>query len=89
MSDLEPIQTKKPFGFLRDGDGDFSSGRLIKVGAFFMLSLIAVVAESAFIIALFEGKIDGGTFVSLTLGLGGILSGIALGSEITQKATGT
>ena len=60
-------------GFFKDGEGDLSSGRLIKI-----LSFIVAVGLAVYGIFM---KYDSSLLVSLFLG-------VALGSEIAQKASG-
>jgi len=86
---------KKPTSFLDDGEGNASSGRLIKVMAFILSCVVTITGLTIAGFLLFTPKpidttsmlMDGTTFVSLILGLVGLLSSIALGAEITQKIT--
>ena len=86
---------KKPASFLDDAEGNASSGRLIKVMAFILSCIVTLVGLTIAGFLLFTPRpenissmlMDGPTFVSLVLGLVGLLSSIALGAEITQKVT--
>jgi len=59
--------------FLQDGDGDLSSGRLVKIASF-------IVAVGLAVYGLYTGN-DATWYVASFLA-------VALGSEVAQKATG-
>jgi len=90
--------SQTPLTIWQDSNGDKSSGRHIKIFAFWFAVLISIVGITLAGIALFTQKpvqtgisstrvMDGPTFVGLILGLVGVFGSIALGSEITQKTT--
>jgi hypothetical protein len=66
--------TKKPLGVLKDPSGDFSSGRVVKVGSWIVAIALALMGVIY--------RVDTSIYV-------GAFLGVALGSEITQKTTGT
>jgi hypothetical protein len=76
------LTSSKPLGFLTDPSGDLSSGRLIKLLSWCMAGALAV--------AYFCGRAWISNFsMPEIVGLVGIFAGIAAGSEIVQKLTGT
>jgi len=78
----------KPLGILRDPNGDFSSGRLIKVGSFFMAVLLAGFLCLSLITHNKENPADPATTTAISIAIGSFLT-IAGASEITQKITKT
>lgn len=86
---MEPIVEKKPAGFLADGNGDLSSGRLIKVYSFFTAAGVAIVGTIVMGVLTYLGKgSEAGQLSTYLLGVVGMLLGVAAGTEITQKLTG-
>lgn len=81
-------EERKQRGFLQDGEGDKSSGRLIKVLSFVVASITAGASLTIGTMALFGDKLDGSSFVALAIGLVTSFLAVAIGSEITQKTTG-
>jgi hypothetical protein len=77
MSDIQQTQIKTKVGFLQDGDGNNSSGRLIKVASFIVACIIA-----GFMLFVKDAQNN-----YTILAIGSFLS-IAIGTEITQKVTG-
>ena len=84
----DPPEEKKTAGYLEDGDGNKSSGRLVKLLAFWTSAIIALSSLTFGIIGLFQGKLDGTSFVALAIGLVTSFLAVAVGSEIVQKTTG-
>ena len=83
----EQVLSKKTLGIFADPQGDFSSGRFIKV-----FSLCAAVIIAGFLIAglFIFNKIDPAdpAIVNALMWSLGAFLGVAAGSEIVQKMTG-
>ncbi len=80
----EATPSPKKRGFLQDDLGDNSSGRLMKISAFFIAALVAVIG--VFLIAFVEGTASElrGYLVSII----GMFLGVATSAEIVQRIKG-
>ena len=82
------VEEKKNASFLEDGEGNKSSGRLVKLLSFITSAVIGLSSLTFGVIGLFDGKLDGSSFVALSIGLVTSFLAVAVGSEIVQKTTG-
>ena len=85
--DEQPAVTQK-LGLLDDPEGGTSSGRFIKIGSFFMASILGI----ALIFCLFthtkDNPSDSSTVTAISIAIGSFLA-VAAGSEAIQKFTRT
>jgi hypothetical protein len=78
----------KSLGFFRDPQGDFSSGRLIKVGAFFAAILLAGFLCVKLFTTTKDNPADLNIVNAISWTIGSFLV-VATGSEALQKLTKT
>lgn len=77
------IKEKSTLGFLQDPEGDFSSGRLIKVLSFIMAGATGLGGGIALMISA-----PNSTLASYCLKLAAMFLGVASGTEVVQKVLG-
>lgn len=82
-------EENKPLGMLVDSAGDVSSGRVMKMQAFWTALGLSVVGLIAVIVLAIMGKPEAAKPVTdyLTVAVGMYLA-VAVGAEVTQKVTG-
>jgi len=89
MSDIKTLGEKMAgSGFLRDGDGNKSSGRLMKMLALVMAILPGFVMLFSGLFKFLDNSItftEYGTQMAIMVG---IYAGLAATGEVTQKITG-
>lgn len=76
----------KPIGFLRDSLGDRSSGRLVKVSAFFFA--VAIALMGLMLIVMSKDATIANEIRSYVVALVGMFLGVATSAEIVQKIKG-
>lgn len=81
MSDLVP---KTKVNFLQDADGDLSSGRLMKLVAFFFAIFLGIAGAVLLVFAPGSAAADISKYMIATMGL---FLGVATASEVVQKVT--
>jgi uncharacterized membrane protein YfcA len=86
MSD--PIQ-EKPKGMFQDPQGDFSSGRFIKITSLFMAAILSGILAYGFIFEFTKEKPSDPSIVSSIAWTIGAFLGVAAGAELVQKITKT
>ena len=86
MSDIIP--DIKPKGIFSDPQGDFSSGRVVKIGSFFMAVLLAIVLCVIILITSKDKPADPAVINAISISIG-VFLGIAGANEIVQKITKT
>lgn len=90
MSDeINNNNSKQPLGMLADPAGDISSGRVMKMQAFWIAMSLSVVGLIAIITLGCLGKADvAKEATSYLITVVGMYLGVATGAELVQKLTG-
>ena len=82
-------ENKEPIGMLGDPSGDISSGRVMKMQAFWTALGLAGTGVVALIVLTLIGKADmAGSLKEYILTAVGMFLGVAVSAEVTQKVTG-